>query len=213
MCTVHYNRGPVTSATPHVWNQNSLLVQIIFISSHEIEHSFSNKAEPLIYQRLRCRTKRRLCNTRCVADSSLVHSSTLIPPHVSEPLTIVKITHFSATYIFVDYCTYLHDDDAIWPWRIVEINHFSATHLFLAHTVISAQRWWHLTMTIFYRHLSNCQPHHAVHISVASTTVLTTMTTHNTALGTTVPNAPHFLCPAKVSAHICLPLTYITIDQ
>jgi hypothetical protein len=67
-----------------------------------------------------------------------------------------------------------------------------------------------LTMTNFYRRLSNCQPHHAVHISVAGTTVLTTTTTHNTALGTTVPNAPHFLRPAKVRAHICLPLMYIT---
>jgi hypothetical protein len=63
-----------------------------------------------MYRRLRPRrTKRRLCDTRSVADSSLVHSSTLIPPHFFTPLTIVKI------------------------------NHFSATHLFLAHTVISAQ--------------------------------------------------------------------------
>ncbi len=83
---------------------------------------------------------------------------------------------------------------------------------FLAHTVNFAQQWWHLTMTNFYRRLSNCQPHHAVHISQAGTTVLTTMTTHNTALGITVPNAPHFLCPAKVRALICLPLMYITID-
>ena len=26
VCTVHYNSAPVTSATPHVWNQNSLVV-------------------------------------------------------------------------------------------------------------------------------------------------------------------------------------------
>ncbi len=101
MCTVHYNRGPVTSATPHVWNQNSLLVQIMFISSHEIEHSLSNKAEPLLYQRLHCRSKRRLCDTRCVADSSLVHSPSSQPPLFFTSLTIVKITHFSDTYIFV----------------------------------------------------------------------------------------------------------------
>jgi hypothetical protein len=25
VCTVHYNRAPVSSATPHVWNQNSLV--------------------------------------------------------------------------------------------------------------------------------------------------------------------------------------------
>jgi hypothetical protein len=35
-------------------------------------------------------------------------------------------------------------------------------------------------------------------------TVLTMTTTHNTAPNTTVPNAAHFLCPAKVSTHICL---------
>ncbi len=44
-------------------------------------------------------------------------------------------------------------------------------------------------------------------------TVVATTITHNIALGTTVPNAPHFLCPAKVSAHICLLLMYITLDQ
>jgi hypothetical protein len=139
----------------------------MFISSHENEHSFSNEAQRLVYQRLCRRTKWRLRNTRSAADSSLVHSSTLIPPHLFTPLTIV------------------------------EINHFSATHLFLAHTVISAQRWWHLTMTNFYRHLSNCQPHHAVHISVASTTVLTTMTMHNTALGITSTKRTTLPLPGK----------------
>jgi hypothetical protein len=54
-------------------------------------------------------------------------------------------------------------------------------------------------MTNFYRHLSNCQPHHTVQIFVVSTIVLTKITMHNTAIGTTMPNAPHFLCPAKVS--------------
>ena len=38
---------------------------------------------------------------RSVADSSLVHSSGHIPPVFFTPLTIVKINHFSATYIFV----------------------------------------------------------------------------------------------------------------
>ena len=103
-------------------------------------------------------------------------------PLFSHPLTIVKITHFSATYIF---CKLLH---------------------------IFARWWCDLTMTNFYRRSSNCQLHNTVQIVVVSMTVLTTMTTHNTALGTTVLNAPHFLCPAKVSAHVCLPLTYITID-
>jgi hypothetical protein len=76
----------------------------MFISSHEIEHSFSNEAQRLVYRRLRCCTKRRLCHTRSVADSHLVHSSTLISPsflHSSHncqnntillPLTIFVIT-------------------------------------------------------------------------------------------------------------------------
>ena len=73
----------------------------MFISSHEIEHSFSNKAQRLVYRRLRHRTKQRLRDTRSVADSSLVHSPSSLPPHFFSPLTIVKITHFSATYIFI----------------------------------------------------------------------------------------------------------------
>jgi hypothetical protein len=101
VCTVHYNRAPVTSATPHVWNQNSIVVQTMFISSHENERSFSNEAQRLVYRRLRCCTKRRLRDTRSVADSSLVHSSTFIPPHFFTPLTIVKINHFSATHLFL----------------------------------------------------------------------------------------------------------------
>ncbi len=101
MCKVHYNRAPVTSATPHVWNHNSLVVQIVFISSHEIEHSFSNKAQRLVYRRLRCRTKRQLRITRSVADSSLVHSSIHIPPHFFTPLATVKINHLVPLTFFV----------------------------------------------------------------------------------------------------------------
>jgi hypothetical protein len=82
----------------------------MFILSHEIEHSFSNKAQRLVYRQLRRRTKRRLRDTRSVAYTSLVHSSVHNPPPLFTPLAIVKI------------------------------NHFSATHLFLAHTVVSAQR-------------------------------------------------------------------------
>jgi hypothetical protein len=101
MCTVHYNCAPVTTATPHIWNQNSLVVQIMFITSHEIEHLFSNKAQSLVYQQLRRRTKGRLGNTRSVADCSKVHSPSSQPPHFFTPLTIFKIIHFSATFIFV----------------------------------------------------------------------------------------------------------------
>jgi hypothetical protein len=77
VCTVHYNSAPVTSATPHVWNQNSLVVQIMFISSHEIEHLFPNEAQCIVYQRLR-RTKRQLRDMRSVADDTLVHSSSTL---------------------------------------------------------------------------------------------------------------------------------------
>ena len=83
VCTVHYIWAPVTSATPHVWNQNLPVVQIMFISSREIEHSFSNKARHLVYQRpCRC-TKQQLCNTRSVPYSFLIHSSAHSPPHFS----------------------------------------------------------------------------------------------------------------------------------
>ena len=111
VCTVHYNRAPVTSATPHVWNQNSLVVQIMFILSHEIEHLFSNEAQRLVYRRLRCTTRQELRNVRGVADCSLVHSTSSQPSLFFTPLTIVKNYHFSATYIFCHYCTYLHNDD------------------------------------------------------------------------------------------------------
>jgi hypothetical protein len=35
------------------------------------------------------------------------------PPYFSDPLTIVKINHINATYIFCHYCTYLRNNDAI----------------------------------------------------------------------------------------------------
>jgi hypothetical protein len=57
----------------------------MFISSHENEYSFSNEAQRLVYRRLRRRTKRRLRDTRSVADSHLVHSSTLISPSFPHP--------------------------------------------------------------------------------------------------------------------------------
>jgi hypothetical protein len=98
------------------WSTVKLLRKIVYLEvfATVTERAFS-VIHPLVAidQRLRRRTKRRLRDTRSVADSSLVHSSTLIPPHFSEPLTIVKITNFSATCIFVNYCTYLHNDDAI----------------------------------------------------------------------------------------------------
>ncbi len=59
---------------------SSHLISSHLISSHEDEHSFSNEAQRLVYRQLRCRTKRRLRDTKSVADSYLVHSSTLISP-------------------------------------------------------------------------------------------------------------------------------------
>jgi hypothetical protein len=76
---------------------------MMFISSHEIEHSFSNEAQRLVYRRLRRRTKRRLRDTRSVADLHLVHSSALTSPHfsplfsqLSKIIILVPLTFFLA---------------------------------------------------------------------------------------------------------------------
>ncbi len=90
-----------------------------YSSSHEIEHSFSNEVQCLMYRRLHPCTKRQLCNARSVADCSLVHSPSSQHPHFFTPLTIVKNNHFSATFSFCHFCTaYLHNDDEFWPWHI-----------------------------------------------------------------------------------------------
>ena len=134
--------APVTSATPHIWNQDSLVLQIMFISSHEIEHSFSNKAQRLVYWQSRRPTKQQLRNTRNVADSSqVVHSPSSQPPHFFTPLTTVKNNHFSAPYIFRRYCTYLHNDDQFWPWQIFTticriVNHHTVQILVVSTTVL-----------------------------------------------------------------------------
>ena len=76
---------------------------MMFVSSHETEHSFSNEAQRLVYRRLRRRTKRRLRDTRSVADLHLVHSSALILLHFSPLLSqlskliiLVPLTFFLA---------------------------------------------------------------------------------------------------------------------
>jgi hypothetical protein len=100
------------------------------------------------------------------------------------------------------------------PLTILNITHFSASHLshFTAHFCTS---WCVLTMTNVYPRLSNCQPHHTVHISVVvSTTVLTITTAHNMAISSIpVLIALHFLCTAIVCAHVPLTLVHITIDK
>ena len=77
----------------------------MFISSHhEIEHSFSNDAQRLVYQNPRRDTKRRLRETMSVPHCSKEHSPflrPLTPPVTFTLLTIVEITHFSATYLFL----------------------------------------------------------------------------------------------------------------
>ncbi len=118
MCRVHDNRVPVISATPHVWNQNSLVIQNMFISSHEIEHSFSNKAQCLVYRQPRRRTKQWLCNTRSVADSSLVHSSahspliSLLLSQMPKLIILVPFPFLSLLHIFA------------WQWWVLTMTNF-----------------------------------------------------------------------------------------
>jgi hypothetical protein len=111
---VHSKSQPCSSNQCDTARLESKLIRrfkMMFISSHEIEHSFSNEAQRLVYRRLRRRTKRRLRDTRSVADSHLVHSSTLISSsflHSSHncqdntilvPLTIFVITAHICTMI------------------------------------------------------------------------------------------------------------------
>jgi hypothetical protein len=53
---------------------------------------------------IRCCTSEK----RGVYLSVLWNTPALAPPLFPTPLTILKITHFSATYLFRLYCTYLH---------------------------------------------------------------------------------------------------------
>ncbi len=106
MCTVHYNPAPVTSAALHVWNQNSLVVQIMFISSHEIEHSISNKPQRLGCQKQRRRTKRRLRNTRSVPHSFQVHFPALASPPFSLLSQLSKIIILVSLTFFCTYCNF-----------------------------------------------------------------------------------------------------------
>ncbi len=102
-------------------------------------------------------------STRSALDSSLVHSSTLIPPHFSDPLTIVKNNHFSATYIFV-------------------------TTAYICTTMMSFDQ-------------DNSLP---PFIKLSTSPYCTNINSRYN--GTHYnDNAQHFLCPAKVSAHICVP--------
>ena len=105
-CTVHYNRSPVTtSAAPHVFNQNSLVVNIMFISSPEIEQPFLNKGQHLVYQKRHRRTKQRLHNTRSVPHSFLVHSQLTAPTFLHSSHNC-QFSHILVPHTIFTYCTY-----------------------------------------------------------------------------------------------------------
>ena len=157
---------------------------ISYLIPQEIEHLFSNKAQCLVYRKSRHWMKQLLCNMRSLR--SFPHWSLEHSPPLSPPPFFTLLT-------------------------IVQFTHFSAAYHFYFLHMFKAQWWW-FTMTRFYPPLSWCHIHQAMWISVDSTMVLTTTTTHSTALGATLPNAPHFLRPAKVSAHICLRWMYIMLD-
>jgi hypothetical protein len=100
VCTVHYNRAPVISVTPHVWNQISLVVQNMFISAHEIERTlvFKQGSTPQIPTT----TSLYETTTPRYEECSRLFSGTpprSQPPHCFTPLTIVKINHFSGTFL------------------------------------------------------------------------------------------------------------------
>ena len=164
------------------WLESKLTsIQIMLISSHEIEHWFSNHTQRPLYQNPHRRMTLYLWEMRSVPQCSLDHPCSH-SSSVSHSSHNVKITHFSTTYLFQLYCTYLHIMMGFNP-------------------------------DTFIRRLSNFQPHHTAHISVVSTTVHTITTAHNAAISIPVLIALHFLCMAKVCAHVRLMLVHITIDK
>ena len=103
---VHSKSQPYSSNqcdTARLESKLTRRLKMMFVSSHETEHSFSNEAQRLVYRRLRRRTKRRLRDTRSVADSHLVHSSALISSsllpllsQLSKIIILVPLTFFLA---------------------------------------------------------------------------------------------------------------------
>ncbi len=86
-------------------------IQIMHISSHEIVHSFSYNTQRRSYQNPQQRYDVvRLRNEEypSVFFGTLPVFRTSCSLSFTTPLTILKITHFSATYLFGLYCTYLH---------------------------------------------------------------------------------------------------------
>ena len=99
VCTVKHNiHAPVTSATLLKWNKNSCWFKFIFIPSHEIEHSFTNEAQRLTYQKPRRNTRRCPRETRSVPHCSkgtLPFSQTSHPLHLITPLQLSIFLFFS----------------------------------------------------------------------------------------------------------------------
>ena len=86
-------------------------IQIMHISSHEIVHSFLYDTQRPSYQNPQRRhVAVRLRNEErpSVFFGTLPVFRTSRSPSFLTPLTILKITHFSATHLFQLYCTYLH---------------------------------------------------------------------------------------------------------
>ena len=89
-------------------------IQIMFISSHEHEHSFSNETQRLVYRRPHRGTKRRLRETRSVPHCSKGTLPSFRPLitvalHFFSQLSILYI--FSATHLFTYTLYFSHDDD------------------------------------------------------------------------------------------------------
>ena len=185
MCTVkRYIRAPVTSATLHDWNQNSRRFKSC--SSHPMSMN-------------------TLFQTRFNVSGTDDH--TAARNDVSEKrgvFLIVPKEHSPSIRPLIPFAPHSSHN--------CRNNSFLVPLTFSVNTAHICTWWMNLTMTNFYRRSSNCQPHHTVHLSVVSTTVLTITTAHSTASSTTVLLAHHFLCPAIVRARLSLSLPYITIN-
>ena len=107
-------------------------------------------------------------STRSALDSSLVHSSTLIPPHFSDPLTIVNFHIIQYHYIFV-------------------------TNAHICTTMMSFDHDKFLPPVI----KLSTSPYCTNISSPYNGTNTTTTTMHNTALSATLPKAQHFPLPCK----------------
>jgi hypothetical protein len=181
----------------------------MFISSHEIEHLFSNEAQRLVYQRLRCRTKRRLCDMRSVPHSFFEHSSTQIPPHFSDLLTIVKFTHFSTIYHFDLLHIFLGT-----MMTIDQHDEFLPAFVMMSHTPCHVNIHWQYNGT----HHNNNAQHGARYNSTKHTTVplpgksqhthLSTVNAHN---ARPIDSAHFAQCHTIVHTVVLPSFTYITI--